>query len=184
MKKFTIAYVLPVFACALALAPFGMQTAEAHTLETDGDIQGVMHISPSHEPTVGENANFEFFMHNTKGSFDPKAYTFTLTITGEGIATATPAVSVHGSTLAAEHTFLHEADDDTATLTGSSTVPGQPSFTLDFDDIRVLPQGKHEDPLQNLLEQHGSHVALVAVIIIAFAAIVCYDRFVVRRRKA
>lgn len=184
MKPVRPNYLVPFFAVAFILCPFGMRVAEAHTIETDGDIQGVMHVSPSHEPTAGEKAEIEFFMHNTKGSFDPSAYTFTLAITGEGMATATPAVSVHGSTLTAEYTFLHAAEDDTATLTGSSTVSGQPSFALDFDDIHVLPQGQHEDPLQNLLEQHGSHVALVAVIIIAFAAIVCYDRFVVRRRKA
>ncbi len=100
------------------------------------------------------------------------------------MATATPAVTLDGATALADFTYTHEADDNVATLVGSSTVAGQPSFTLDFDDIKVLPSGEHEDPIDNLFEQHGGHILLVVVIILAFAIIVGYDRFVVRRRKA
>ncbi|HWU24187.1 MAG TPA: hypothetical protein VN086_00315 [Candidatus Paceibacterota bacterium] len=157
--------------------------ASAHVIETDGDIQGVMHISPAHEPTATEPAHFEFFLKDTRETFDPNSYTYSLTITGEGMATTTVPVMAHGSVLFAEYTFTQEGNDYTATLTGSSSANSQPSFDLDFDDIKVLPKGQHEDPIGNLFEQHGAHVLLVAIILLAFAGIVAWDRLVVRRVK-
>lgn len=172
---------LPAF--TLLVFIFSSHVVSAHVLETDGDIQGVMHVSPSHEPTATEPAHFEFFLKDTKESFDPNAYIYALTLTGEGVATATVPVMAYGSTLYADYTFTQEGDNYTATLTGSSSVSSQPSFDLDFDDIKVLPKGQHEDPIANLLEQHGAHVLLVIVILLAFTGIVAWDRLVVRRVK-
>lgn len=172
---FTSALVFAVFLCVV-------HPAQAHTLETDGAVQGVMHISPSHKPTATEPAHFEFFMSNTSEKFDPKAYTYGLEITGEGMATATVPVIADGSTLRADYAFPKEGEDYTATLTGSSTVSSQPNFTLDFDDIFVYPPGQHEDPIENLLDQHLAHVILVILVILAFGAIVAWDRFVVKKR--
>lgn len=172
-----------LFVYALFLLLSFSHVASAHVLETDGDVQGVMHISPSHEPTATEPAHFEFFLKNTNEHLDPNGYSFALSITGEGMATTNVPVAAHGSTLTADYTFEREGDDFTATLVGSSSVSTQPSFSLDFDDIKVLPPGQHEDPISNLMEQHGAHVLLAVLILLAFAGIVAWDRLVVRRRE-
>lgn len=45
--------------------------AYAHDVETDGSIEVLMHIAPSHEPTVGELNDFFFQFTDKKGAFEP-----------------------------------------------------------------------------------------------------------------
>lgn len=156
--------------------------AQAHVLEIDNGVKGVMHINPSHEPTAGEPAEFEFFMSGDGRAFDPEAYRYALSVAGPDGATSTAPVLAYGSTLKAKYAFPKEGEY-TATLTGSSAEQGVPGFTLSYDDIRVLPPGHHENPVASFFGTHGAHALLTGILILILVAVFLWDRLITPRLK-
>jgi hypothetical protein len=176
--------ILSVFTALLAiLVSVAPLRAEAHVLEQDGAVQGVMHLNPSHEPTAGEPAQFEFFMSGTKGHpYPTDAYQYALVIQAPDGATSSASVIGGGSTLKAPYTFPKQGDY-TATFTGSSTQPGVPNFSLVYDDIHVLPSGTHQNPIASFFGEHGGYALITGILILILIGAYVWDRFLLPRFK-
>ncbi|MDB4991888.1 MAG: hypothetical protein JWL75_133 [Parcubacteria group bacterium] len=175
MKKLS----LLALAIALLMSTTPAHHAEAHVIEKDGTVQGVMHLSPAHEPTATEQATFKFYLSDTARTFDANAYTYTLQISGERMATSTVPVSIaDNGTLIAPFVFPEPGEDFTASLTASSTQASIPSFQFEYDDIRVLPAGQHENPITAFFGEHGGHFLVLVLIIVAFVGVVVWDRVI------
>jgi hypothetical protein len=174
MKK----YSSFVFAFAFLLSGTYVHTAEAHVIEKDGTLQGIMHLAPAHKPTATEQATFEFYMTDSARTFDSRVYAYTLEISGEGMATTSAPVTAEGNTIKAGFVFPVPGDDFTASLVGSSRVAGIPSFSFDYDDISVLPQGQHENPITSFFGEHGGHALVIFLVVLAFIGVVIEDWYI------
>jgi hypothetical protein len=167
-----------VLAVTLILTVMPAASAQAHVIEKDGTVQGIMHLIPAHKPTATEQATFEFFMSDSAREFDSKAYAYTLEVSGEGMATTSAPVTADGMTLKAGFVFPVPGEDFTASLVGSSTVAGVPSFSFEFDDISVLPAGQHENPITSFFGEHGGHALVIFLVILGFIGVVIEDWYI------
>lgn len=171
--------ILFAFALLLTCLPL---PASAHTLKTDGTIEGVLHLSPGHLPTAGEQASFRFILKDTVGKFRAENYTLTLSVSDTNGAAEEVPLSVSGMTAKAPYVFPHEGDY-VATLSGSSTVPGIPSFRLAYNDISALPAGEHQGFFAEFFGEHGGHALVTGLIALVFVSVVVWEKVEERRRK-
>ncbi len=160
------------FVCAIALV-LPVSFVHAHVQEESGTVTARMHLKPAHKPTSTEPATFEFYMSDSARTFNPSAYTYTLEVMSHSLF-ATTTIQAESATLLANFIFPSEGEY-AAILTGHSTQADLPSFTLDFDDITVLPVGQHENPITSFFGEHGGHALVIFLVILAFIGVVVED---------
>lgn len=125
-----------LIALTLLASLFIVPTALAHTLERDGSVGAVLHITPNDNPVAGEEAVVGFSVSDTQKRFSARDCRCSLQILKEGKTIATKELP---SSLETLYTFP-DTGQYTLRLVGTSKSKTFDTFQID-QTIRITSSG-------------------------------------------
>ena len=173
LQAWRFAAILIAIGGAGALAS---QQADAHALEVDGSISGVLHIEPDDQPSSGRRSPFIIFIDDASGRFTLSGCDCTLTVRSAGKTLATQALQPDAQGIpAGSFTFPNAGTYDLIVRGAPREQNAFQPFTLDYPE-RVAQGPVHGSPLWT------AAAITISAMVAAISLAACWRQFRPKRR--